>query len=88
MTRFESLRTGGRILPIDLDVHVIPAHGDEPEHYDVRCLHVAAPGQALAISDESPRPALVRDDRLDEVAADASVHRLGRKAMALARAAE
>lgn len=41
--------------PIDIDVHLIPARGNEPAHWhhDVRFLLIAAPGQELCISDES-----------------------------------
>jgi hypothetical protein len=39
---------GGESVPLDLDIHRIPARGDEPAHlhHDVRYLLVAAPGQA------------------------------------------
>ncbi len=42
-------------LPLDVDVHVIPARGDEPAHlhHDVRFLFVASPGEAIVASDES-----------------------------------
>ena len=56
MARFEVLRwAGAELVPLDLDVHPIPARGAEPEHlhWDVRFLLRARPGQALAISDES-----------------------------------
>ena len=45
---------GDEVLPIDLDVHAIPARGREPahEHWDVRFLLRAAPGQALVLSGE------------------------------------
>ena len=46
---------GGRIAPLDLDAHEIPARGAEPAHvhYDVRFLVVSPPDARLAISDES-----------------------------------
>jgi len=42
-------------LPLDLDVHPIPARGDEPAHLhlDVRFLLVAGAGQELRVSEES-----------------------------------
>ena len=42
-------------VPLDVDIHEIPARGREPAHlhHDVRYLLVAAPGQELARSDES-----------------------------------
>ncbi|MCA8951767.1 MAG: NUDIX hydrolase [Planctomycetes bacterium] len=56
MTDFEFVPFGdGGLVPLDLDVHPIPARGSEPrhDHWDVRFLLRARPGQALAISDES-----------------------------------
>ena len=84
------LPDGTGLLPLDLDVHRIPARGREPEHlhHDVRYLLVAAPGQELVRSDEShdlrwfERSDLL--DRLDEE----SLRRMDRKASArLARLA-
>jgi 8-oxo-dGTP pyrophosphatase MutT (NUDIX family) len=42
-------------VPFDLDVHEIPARGREHAHlhHDVRFLLIAAPDQALRVSDES-----------------------------------
>lgn len=84
MQQFELATRNGRLLPLDLDVHAIPAHGSEPAHahWDVRFLLRARPGQALACSEES------LDLRWCEVAAvpslttEASVLRLARKAAA------
>lgn len=47
--------TGGEALPLDLDVHLIPARGAEPAHlhHDVRYLLVAGAEQSLRISSES-----------------------------------
>lgn len=60
MERFTPFGPGGAerdaaLVPLDLDVHEIPARGAEPAHlhYDVRWLLVAAPGQDLVVSDES-----------------------------------
>jgi 8-oxo-dGTP pyrophosphatase MutT (NUDIX family) len=55
MRDFELFRRGGELLPLDVDVHRIPAHGGEPEHlhHDVRYLLIAAPGQELVRSAES-----------------------------------
>jgi len=43
------------VLPFDVDVHLIPARGEEPAHlhHDVRYLLVAARDQELRISSES-----------------------------------
>lgn len=45
----------GQLVPLDLDVHPIPARGTEPrhDHWDVRFLLRAAPGQHLGMSEES-----------------------------------
>ncbi len=90
MERFQIVRTDDRILPIDLDVHVIPARDDDPEHehHDVRFLLIAEPGQELVISKESIDLRWFENDRLDEVAGDESVQRLGRKAMDRLRTCE
>ena len=72
----------GGVLPIDVDVHVIPARPGEPEHehHDVRFLLVAAPDQPLVISDESNDLRWFAWRELDEVGEDESVLRLARKA--------
>ena len=77
----------GRILPLDLDVHPIPAHQDEPEHehHDIRFLLVAGPDQELIISEESKDLRWFQNQDLERVAGDQSVLRLGRKALALLR---
>lgn len=68
-------------VPIDLDVHAIPARGDEPrhDHHDVRFVLVAAPGQSAVASDESHALGWFEMDALEDVADDDSVLRLGRK---------
>jgi 8-oxo-dGTP pyrophosphatase MutT (NUDIX family) len=68
-------------VPIDLDVHPIPARGSEPahHHHDVRFVLVAAPGQTIFESDESTALEWFDMDALEDVADDDSVLRLGRK---------
>jgi 8-oxo-dGTP pyrophosphatase MutT (NUDIX family) len=55
MRDFDLVLTGDRLVPLDLDVHRIPPHGDEPAHfhYDVRFLLIAHPDQPLRVSPES-----------------------------------
>ena len=61
MTGFDFVPIAGALLPLDLDVHLIPARYDAAgrqiedahEHHDVRFLLVAQPGQEVAASDES-----------------------------------
>lgn len=71
-----------RSLPLDVDVHVIPARGVEPEHehHDLRFLLFAQPGQSLQISAESKDLAWVPRDRLLGLEPDESVLRMARKA--------
>lgn len=75
-------------VPIDLDVHPIPARGAEPahDHHDVRFVLVAAPGQTIAASDESNALEWFEMDALESVADDDSVLRLGLKVRRLLRA--
>ncbi len=79
--------SGAEPLPIDLDVHPIPARKDEPEHehHDVRYLLVAAKGQEPSLSDESNA---LRWFPLEQIAFglaanDESLARLARKAIAV-----
>jgi len=76
---------GGVPLPLDLDVHPIPARGDEPrhDHWDVRFWLQAAPGQALAISAESVDLRWFTPAELAAVTTEESVLRLQRKVGAL-----
>jgi 8-oxo-dGTP pyrophosphatase MutT (NUDIX family) len=73
-----------RPVPIDVDVHRIPARRGEPEHehHDIRFLLVARPGQELAISDESNALEWFGWDRLEHDFDEESLSRLGRKARA------
>ena len=75
-------------LPLDIDVHRIPARGNEPEHahHDIRYLLVARAGQALAISDESSDLDWFVPEALVGLGADASLLRLARKARGLVAA--
>jgi 8-oxo-dGTP pyrophosphatase MutT (NUDIX family) len=75
-------------VPIDIDVHAIPARGTEPahDHHDVRFVLVAAPGQTIAASDESNAIEWFEMDALESVADDASVLRLGLKVRRLLEA--
>jgi 8-oxo-dGTP pyrophosphatase MutT (NUDIX family) len=79
---FELLAPDGLLLPLDLDVHPIPARGSEPGHlhWDVRFLLRAAPGQQLAISDESDDLRWIPQQRLSEFTQEDSVLRLQRAA--------
>ncbi len=71
--------------PLDLDVHAIPARGDEPEHlhHDVRWLLIAAPDQALELSDESHALRWFEHGELDAILDEESLRRMARRARAL-----
>ena len=69
------------IVPLDLDVHPIPARGNEPEHlhWDVRFLLRAPVGQRLVLSDESNDLRWFTAAELRAVTDEDSVLRLQRK---------
>jgi len=75
--------SGGELVPLDLDVHTIPARKQDPEHlhWDVRFLLQAAPGQDLVISDESNHLEWAPAASLEEFTTEESVLRLHRKAV-------
>lgn len=82
----ESGLSGLAIEPVifDMDRHVIPARGDEPEHfhYDVRFVVRATGDEAFAVGEESLALAWRPVEELaDDPAADASVRRMARKWM-------
>ena len=67
---------------LDVDVHRIPAFGNEPvhDHHDVRFLLVAAAEQPLQISDESHDLRWFEHAAFERVVSEPSLRRLGRKA--------
>lgn len=83
MQSFTFLRwAGAELVPLDLDVHVIPARKNEPrhEHFDLRFLLQAAPAQELVISEESNELGWASLTRLADFTDEESVLRLHRKA--------
>lgn len=72
-------------MPLDLDVHVIPAREHEPEHehHDVRFLLRAEPGQDLVRSAESHDLRWFDLADLERVVDEESLLRLGRKVRAV-----
>ena len=80
-------RAGGAL--IDVDVHEIPARGDEPRHlhFDLRYGFTATGASALRRSEESTELRWVAVERLAELGADESVARLVARALAIARGA-
>ncbi|MBM3973392.1 MAG: NUDIX hydrolase [Planctomycetes bacterium] len=87
MQRFVLRRWTDTLVPLDLDVHVIPARGSEPEHlhWDVRFWLQAEPGQELLISEESNDLRWFTPDELRAATQEESVLRLLRKTLALLR---
>ncbi len=75
---------GGVPMPIDVDVHRIPARPGEPghDHHDIRFLLVAGPGQSPRLSGESNALEWFGWDRLGRDFDEESLLRLGRKAKA------
>lgn len=87
MECFELVRFGGgALVPLDLDVHPIPARGAEPAHahWDVRFLLRATRDEPLVCSAESHDLRWFTPDELPAVTAEPSVLRLADKARALA----
>ena len=82
MERFQVLSPGGRLAALDLDVHTIPAHKDEPEHlhWDVRFLLRAEPLQELVLSAESKALRWLPRQELLTCVSEESVVRLERHA--------
>ncbi len=69
----------------DVDIHVIPARKQEPEHlhYDIRFLFTADPSEAFVISEESNDLAWVRLAELHRYNDERSVLRLAEKSKQL-----
>lgn len=65
----------------DIDIHTIPARGDDPEHkhYDVRFLFEADDHAPLTISDESNDLRWVLIEELHNLTSEESVLRMARK---------
>ncbi len=75
---------GGMPVPLDIDIHVIPARYDEQgtliedahEHHDFRFLFAAETDEQLTVSDESHEVRWFEIERLHEVTDEPSVLRL------------
>ena len=88
LVRFDMLPGPEGQLPLDLDIHTIPAHGREPMHlhYDIRFLLLAGPGQELRISDESHDLRWVPWNDLAQCTTEPSIQRMAARAQSLLRA--
>ena len=69
-------------VPLDVDIHRIPARGEEPEHdhLDLRYLLIAGGGQDIVRSEESKDLRWVARDSVSSLTEEESVLRLERKA--------
>lgn len=87
MPEFEFVRWRDGLVPLDLDVHTIPARGAEPEHlhWDVRFWLRAGAGQDLVVSAESNELRWIAVADLAALTTEESVLRLARKAGSLRR---
>lgn len=75
-------RHGGHMI-LDVDVHVIPAHGDEPrhEHHDIRFLLEASESVPIRRQrSESKAMAWFRGEALESILEEESLARMARKA--------
>jgi 8-oxo-dGTP pyrophosphatase MutT (NUDIX family) len=88
LTDLELPQPHGELLPLDIDVHQIPARMDKSgalledthQHHDIRFLVIAADGQELVLSDESHDVRWFSHEQLLEVTDEESVLRMLRKA--------
>ena len=72
-------------VPLDVDVHPIPARGSEPrhDHHDLRYLLIAEPDQHLVLSDESHALRWFPLAEFAQVLTEPNLLRLARKALQL-----
>ena len=75
----------GAVLPFDVDVHTIPARGDEPAHLhlDLRFLFVADRAEPLRPSSESEEVRWVTAPELAELSSEPGLLRMATKAARL-----
>jgi 8-oxo-dGTP pyrophosphatase MutT (NUDIX family) len=85
LLHFSFLPDADDVPPLDLDIHPIPALGDEPAHlhHDVRFLLVSESGEELRASDESKDLRWFERDQLFEWIEEESLLRLERRAREL-----
>lgn len=82
---FSFVATAGRVLPLDVDVHAIPARKDEPRHlhHDIRFLLVADTDRVQVAEDESHGLRWFPHAELEAVTDEESMLRLGRRTIEL-----
>jgi len=87
LTNLELPQPHGELLPLDIDVHTIPARSDQSgnliedahQHHDIRFLVIAADRQDLVLSDESHDVRWFTHQELLKVTDEESVLRMLRK---------
>jgi 8-oxo-dGTP pyrophosphatase MutT (NUDIX family) len=90
MHEFELMTFDGTLLPLDVDVHVIPACTDAQgntledahEHHDIRFLLVAKTGQHIRVSEESHEVAWFSTEDVLRITNEESILRMLYKAQA------
>jgi len=91
MTRFDLVSIDGMLMPLDVDVHQIPARHDPSgqlvedahEHHDVRFLLIAHARQETCCSDESHEIGWFTPDEIEELTDEESVLRMLHKTLEL-----
>jgi 8-oxo-dGTP pyrophosphatase MutT (NUDIX family) len=91
MARFNFLPIDGTVMPLDVDVHQIPARYDDAgrlvedahEHHDVRFLLIAHAGQEPRCSDESHEVGWFTPDEVEKRTSEECVLRMLYKALEL-----
>jgi 8-oxo-dGTP pyrophosphatase MutT (NUDIX family) len=81
---FSVMATDGEHVPLDIDIHVIPPHGTDPEHlhYDVRFL-MQARTDRFVVSKESHALQWFAMSELDRICTEPSLLRMGEKARSI-----
>ncbi len=82
MERFREPSGASVPMPLDVDVHRIPARGSEPAHLhlDLRYLLIAEAGQELVVTEESNDLQWVAVSEIETFTDEESVLRMARKA--------
>ena len=91
LRHFDLVPIGGTLMPLDVDVHIIPARYDAAgqliedahEHHDVRFLLIAHPAQEICCSHESHELAWFTPAEVQQRTDEASVLRMLYKALEL-----
>ena len=87
LSGLELWRRDGELLPLDVDVHEIPATPAEPahDHLDIRYLMIVSPDEPLLVSDESHAVRWFDYEELESVSGEESLLRMANRAVRLLR---